>query len=317
MELYSKQKKATENPPSRLRYDLPQEFKNQVWHIWRDSIGFVQNTPRTTIFVDRLGLESQDQTCAYYSKINKALCEEWGVVDLRGSSPCDALFRAFSAADTDKALDIIQVSFAGISAAQRDREFMMWVQPQLRAAEATKKLNQRFQEHSIGYRLDNGRIVRIDSEFLHSETTEPALALMYAKGYEGALGEFQLALKYYRQGPDHFDDCLTNCLKAVESALQKIIGLRRWNIPGEAKFDNLFAEVKKRGLFPPFLGSHLGDLKKFLQAVAVIRNEEGAHGSGSTPNAVPDHLVAYQIHLTGSAIVFLIRCNEDYDNRKP
>jgi hypothetical protein len=26
--------------------------------------------------------------------------------------------------------------------------------------------------------------------------------------------------------------------------------------------------------------------------------------------------VAYQIHLTGSAIVFLIRCNEDYGKAK-
>jgi hypothetical protein len=62
----------------------------------------------------------------------------------------------------------------------------------------------------------------------------------------------------------------------VESTLQKIIVLRGWEMPGEAKFDNLFNEVKKKGLFPPFLGSHLGELKKFLQTVAVIRNEEGA-----------------------------------------
>jgi Domain of unknown function (DUF7014) len=87
-------------------------------------------------------------------------------------------------------------------------------------------------------------------------------------------------------------------------------------MPGEAKFDNLFAVVKKKDLFPSFLGSHLGELKKFLQAVAVIRNEEGAHGAGSVPNKVPDHLVAYQIHLTGSAIVFLIHCNENFGKSK-
>lgn len=153
--------------------------------------------------------------------------------------------------------------------------------------------------------------MRLDSELLQSETTEPALRLMYANGFEGALDEFQLALKYFREGPDHYDDCLTNFVKSLESTLQKIIELRNWDMPGEAKFDNLFAEVKKKGLFPLFLGSHIGDLKKFLQAIAVIRNEEGAHGSGSVPNEVPDNLVAYQIHLTGSAIVFLIRCNEN------
>jgi hypothetical protein len=87
-------------------------------------------------------------------------------------------------------------------------------------------------------------------------------------------------------------------------------------MPGAPKFDNLFAEVRDKGLFPSALGSHIGELKKFLQAVAVIRNEEGAHGAGSVPNEVPDHLVAYQIHLTGSAIVFLIRCNENYVKAK-
>ena len=154
---------------------------------------------------------------------------------------------------------------------------------------AIARLNQRFQEHAIGYRMERGQIVRLDSEFLHTETTEQALRLMYAQGYEGALDEFQLALKYYRQGPSHYDDCLTNCLKAVESTLQKIIELRIWTMPGEAKFDNLFAEVKKKGLFPPFLGSHLGELKKFLQTIAIIRNEEGAFTllDPSAPAAIP------------------------------
>ncbi len=87
-------------------------------------------------------------------------------------------------------------------------------------------------------------------------------------------------------------------------------------MPGEPRFDNLFAEVKNKGLFPSFLSSHLGELKRFLQAVAVIRNEEGAHGAGSAPNEVPDHLAAYQIHLTGSAIVFLVRCNENFGRSK-
>jgi hypothetical protein len=42
---------------------------------------------------------------------------------------------------------------------------------------------------------------------------------MYAQGYEGAFQEFMLAQKHYRNGPDHYDDCLTNCLKSLESTL--------------------------------------------------------------------------------------------------
>jgi hypothetical protein len=124
-----------------------------------------------------------------------SLCDEYGIIDLPGSSPCDALFQWFLAADTDTALDIIQVSFFGITAGQNNHAFMGQVQPTLTATDAVAKLNQRFQEHAIGYRLEQGEIIRIDSEFLHTEAVEPALHLMYAKGYEGALNEFQRALQ--------------------------------------------------------------------------------------------------------------------------
>ncbi len=317
VDLYSKRKKSAENPPTAYRYDLPQGFRNQVWHIWVNSIGFIDSEQRGTLSYElSYGNQAADNIYRVYDGINQFLCDEHELTGLPGDGPCRALADWFYRADTETALDIIEASFRMIHAAQENYNFMCSVNPQLNAPDALARLNQRFKEHSIGYRLEQGQIVRLDSEFLHTETTEPALRLMHAKGYEGALEEFQLAIKYYRQGTSHYDDCLTNCLKAVESTLQKIIELRKWAMPGEAKFDNLFTEVRKRGLFPRFLGSHLGELKKFLQTVAVIRNEEGAHGAGSVPNEVPNHLVAYQIHLTGSAIVFLIRCNENYGKAK-
>lgn len=260
------------------------------------------------------------QTNQFFNRVLNAFCEAHFMLNLPDSSkfegPCVALRVYFQTCSDDEALDIIELIFREMPIAQANSEFSAYIQPKLESSEAVKKLNQRFQEHAIGFRLELGRILRIDSEFLHTETTEPALTLMHSKEYEGALEEFRLAHKYYRQGSDHYDDCLTNCLKALESTLQKIIELRGWDMPGEPKFDNLFAEVKKKELFPPFLGSHLGELKKFLQAPAVIRNEEGAHGAGAVPNEVPEHLVAYQIHLTGSAIVFLIGSNEESGKRK-
>jgi hypothetical protein len=314
MELYSKRKKAKEYPPTTYCYDLPQTFRNQVIYIWKSSIGFVDSELRGSGFFSLTpSSERTSQIYSAYEKLNLFLCEEHGLSGLNGDGPCRQLTDWFLRADTDIALDIIEASFRMIHYAQENEHFMRQVRPELKAPDALDKLNHRFDENALGYRLINEQIVRLDSEFLHVETTEPALRLMHTKGYEGALEEFQLALKYYRQGPDHYDDCLTNCLKAVESALQKIIELRKWKMPGEAKFDSLFEEVKKRGLFPSFLGGHLAELKKFLQAVAVIRNEEGGHGSGALPNDVPDHLVSYQIHLSGSAIVFLIRCNEESD----
>jgi hypothetical protein len=320
MELYSKRKKAAENPPTVYRYDIPIEFRNQIVFIWAKAAGFTEAPipPRPVAPYDLQNVAIL-QVNQLFNRVLNAFCEEHCLLGLPGSTqfngPCSALRVYFQKCSDDEALDIIELTFREMFTAQNDSAFSAYVQPSLESSEAVKKLNQRFQEHAIGYRLEQGKIIRIDSEFLHAEAVEPALHLMYANGYEGALDEFQRALQYYRQGADHYADCLTNCGKALESTLQKIIELRKWEMPGKAKFDSSFTEVKKKGLFPPFLGSHLEELKKFLQTVTIIRNES-AHGSGAVPNEVPDHLVAYQIHLTGSAIVFLIRCNEDYDKKK-
>jgi len=317
MELYSRRKKSEEKAPSAYRYDLPVDFRTQVIYIWAKAAGYTEvpipHRPVAPYDMQNMAVLQVNQL---FNRILNAFCEAHCLLSLPESTqfdgPCLALRVYFQKCSDDDALDIIELTFREMFTVQGDLNFSAYVQPSLKPSEAVQKLNQRFQQHAIGYKLEQGMIIRLDSEFLHTEAIEPALHLMYTRDYEGALQEFMLAHKYYRQGPDHYDDCLTNCLKALESTLKKIVELRKWEMPGEAKFNNLFVEVKKKGLFPSFLGSHLGELKKFLQAVAVIRNEEGAHGAGSVPNEVPDHLVAYQINLTGSAIVFLIRCNENY-----
>ena len=315
MDLYSKRTRVPEGLPNVYTYDLSEPFRNQVIYIWRDAIGY-GDQPFSNELKDTLLPQRYNSINARYKKVNATLCEELGF-DFNGLHPfidwnnsCVTLRSFFMKADTDYALDVIELMFAEINLAQNDRNYMDTVQPSLRSIDAVQKLNARFLEHAIGFRLEQGKIIRIDSDFLHANAVGPALKLMYTGGFIGALEEFQLALEHYRH--NRYDDCLANCLKALESTLKQIVELLKWNMPGEAKFDNLFTAVKKKGLFPPFLASHLGELKKFLQTVAVIRNEEGAHGSGSAPNEVPEHLVAYQIHLTGSAIVFLIRCNENY-----
>ena len=320
MELYSKRKNATENPPSAYRYDLPTEFRNQVWHIWNDTIGYVQQVPPRSILYH--GLERSDprsdEIFSVYERMNQFLCEEHGLIGLPGNGPCNKLGDWFFRADTDTALDIIEVSMQMIHMAQDNYSFMSWVKPELKAQEACAKLNQRFQEHAIGYRLEQGRIVRIDSEFLHTEAVEPALRLMYTQGYEGAFQEFILAQKHYRQGQDHYDDCLTNCGKSLESTLKTICDRRKWRYKASDTASKLLEVVFSNGLVPGYLQTHFSALRATLEAgVPTIRNREGGHGSGEKPNEVPDYLAAYQLHLTASAVLFMIRANEAFDHRKP
>jgi hypothetical protein len=158
----------------------------------------------------------------------------------------------------------------------------------------------------------------MDSEFLHAETTEPAFRLLYASGFEGALAEFQLAHKHYRDGSEHYDDCLTNCGKSLESTLKTICDRRRWAHKAGDTASKLLDLVFSKELIPSYLQTHFSALRATLEGgVPTIRNREGGHGSGEKPNEVPEYLAAYQLHLTASAIVFLIRANEDFDKRKP
>lgn len=318
MELYSKRKKAAENPPTAFRFDLPLEFKNQVWFIWREALGFVQSThiqSPYTITMHSFESIRQDLICEVYSQINQTLCDEHGITGLPGTGPCDALFQWLLQAETDIALDIIQVSFSTIQ--RLSSYFENVVQPSLNANDAVLKLNRRFQEHAIGYRFELGRIIRIDSEFLNSEVTEPALRLLFQQGYEGALSEFQLAHEHYREGKSRYDDCLTNCLKALESVLKTICRRRNWNYKETDGAAKLVGIVLGNGLIPSYLQSHFDGLRATLESgVPTIRNREGGHGSGEYPNYVPEYLVAYQLHLTASAIFMLVRANEIY-GKKP
>ena len=323
MDLYSKRTAALEGQAKSYIYTLCEQFRNQVIFIWRDAIGY-RDQPISSDLKDTLLPQRYNSINARYKKVNTILCEELGF-DLDGIHPfidwgsaCTTLRSFFMRADTDHALDVIELMFAEIKLAQDDSYYMGTVQPPLRLADAAKKLNSRFLEHAIGFRLEQGRIIRIDSGFLHAEAVEPALQLMHAQGFEGGLGEFMLAQKYYRQGRDHYDDCLTNCGKALESALKTICDRRKWAYKAGDTASKLLELVFSKNLIPSYLQSHFSALRSTLECgVPTIRNREGGHGSGEKPNEVPEYLAAYQLHLTASAIVYLIRANHDYDKRKP
>jgi hypothetical protein len=103
MDLYSKRKKAVEDKPTAYRYNLPVEFKNQVLHIWTDSIGYLNTVPRqTTLYagLSRLGMERVDEICGLYAEMVKVLCDEHGKVGLRGNGPCNELFQWLIEAET-------------------------------------------------------------------------------------------------------------------------------------------------------------------------------------------------------------------------
>ncbi len=309
--------KKQDTPPNTFRYDLPEKFRNQFLHILKDSFGYTDGPLRRQVQIgDQQGVATM-AIYKIYAEICEELCESLGVLSLPGitspTTPLRACWSYFLAADTEQALKMIEIAIGKIPDAQQDVYFALHVFPTISIEDATQKLNERFRENAIGYRMEGGKVIRLDSEFLHLETTEPALVLMHVNGYEGALEEFQLAHKQFREGPAHYDDCLTNCLKSLESTLKTICNRRKWAYKTGDTASKLLDIVFTLNLIPRYLQSHFGAVRTALESgVPTIRNREGGHGSGEKPNEVPEYLAAYQLHLTASAIVFLIRANEAY-----
>lgn len=90
-----------------------------------------------------------------------------------------------------------------------------------------KELNFRFREHGVGYQYESGKIIRVDSQMIHSEAVKPVLHLLSDPRFQGANEEFLKAHEHYRHG--NYKECLNECLKAFESTMKIICNNQGWN----------------------------------------------------------------------------------------
>ena len=166
-------------------------------------------------------------------------------------------------------------------------------------------------EARITHQFESNEIVRIDSKFLHQETVKPALQLLEATHYAGANEEFRKAHKHYRHR--RYSEAVNECLKALESTLKVICKKRKWAFSDKDPAKKLLGIIFEKGLVPGYLESKFTGLRTVLESgVPTIRNRESSHGAGEEPRHVPQHLAAYVLHLTASAIVFISRCDDEF-----
>ncbi|QWL58193.1 hypothetical protein HQ400_07700 [Aeromonas jandaei] len=176
-----------------------------------------------------------------------------------------------------------------------------------------EEINIRFRENAVGYQLDPERltIIRVDSQFVHSEIVKPALTLLNTTpAYAGTLDEFMLAHEHYRH--QNFKDAILNCGKSFESMLKAIHEKRGWAYDKHKDTANkLILSCVDKGLFPSFQQDQLMQVGKILECgVPTIRNKTAGHGQGHEVTEVPEHLVSYMIHLTATNLLFLAKADE-------
>lgn len=288
------------------KYDeLPQDFRVQVWYILERSLGKRYIEPG----------EWSTATLPYHlwTSVRDTLREERGVfylskqqLRLGSRDECAQFF--INEADPLGALDFIDLAFRIVDQVVRANPPYLLVAAECLVGpdEAISQLNERFDQHHLGFQFTGGEVMRRDSQFVHAEIIENAARLLTATGFEGPNQEFLNAHKSYLKG--NTKEAIRETLNAFESTLKVICTQRKWKFDSQKDTSSrLIAIAFEQGLIPDYLQSQFSALRTTLEAgVPTIRNRAGGHGQGSDPVEVPKYLAAYAMHLAASAINFLV-----------
>lgn len=141
-------------------------------------------------------------------------------------------------------------------------------------------------------------IIRKDDELTYSTIQRPALTFLANPKFKTANQEFLEALEDYRKGD--YGGCLVQCTSAFESVMKIICNDKRWPY----KETDTSATLIKTIIANTRLESYF---EQPLTIVATLRNRlSKAHGAGTQPKAVSQHLAKYTLNATASAIILLI-----------
>jgi len=309
-DLFSKRRKRAEgNVPDVYVYTIPENLRVQIIHIWGDALG---NPSRV--------YDPQGNINSAYQDVVEVLRREYSVFALREDTPdqnndryaynelCQFFLdtKPFRGVDaTDKALDVIELTFRWIDHIARQFSYLGRQNSDEIADSAIEELNARFREHGIGYTYSDGKIIRVDSEFVHAEAVKPTLTVLRQRGFESAQSEFLAAHEHYRQGK--YSETLVECYKAFESTMKIICTKRNWEFDKSKGAADLVRVCLAEGLVPPYWQSHFSGLRSILEAaIPAPRNRQAGHGAGAqVAKPIPPELVSYVLHMTAATILFL------------
>lgn len=306
--------------PRIYEYDrVPLQFRVQLVHILRDVIGKGEER-QSGSWLTKNSRQPITTPAAAWEVIHDMIARELGVFtvydppDYAGSDSTEAeamlvRFLVDENTETPQLLDAIELAFRFLvtmsewlnaSAAQ----FVRF----LTAAQGVEELNRRFQEHSLGYFFDRESqlIIRVDSEYLHTEAVLPALRLLRRTGFEGAEKEFLRAQAHSRHG--RYEESMVDALKAFESTMKLICDERQWTYdPDRDTANKLISILVQQGLIPDWALAEFTSLRSMLESgLPTARNRNAGHGRGSDPRQIPNFIAAFALHMAAVNIVLLV-----------
>lgn len=304
--LFSKrQKKERGEYPDVYSYDdVPEKLRVQVVHIMKDALG-----DGGSRYVQQL-----------YEQLHDLIAREYGVFALSEEAKAfdpdyqKAVYDFFLETDNhEKALDVIEIAFRLRQNLEGDHSFRSGASPSISAKDAISELNKRFRENGVGYQFEAGSIIRVDSQYVHSEVVKPALAILRDHKFEGVNDEFLKAHEHYREG--RLKECLNECLKSFESTLKTICDDQGWSYDKNDTASKLIQICFDNDLIPSHLQSHFSALRASLESgIPTVRNKHSGHGQGKSVKPVPRYLAGYLLHLTATTILFLADAEQELNS---
>jgi len=205
LDLFSKrQKQFRGEMPEVYQYEtIPNPLRVQIVHIVRDAIG-----------KNRYG---NDYCGRAFKYIHDSLCREYGLfrLDERATEYSEAVINFFlSCPELEKSMDVIELFFQVIDTYVRTEDYRYSTSRRMESDSAIEELNSRFKEHGVGFQFESKQMVRVDSQYLHSEAVKPALYLLgNEKRFKGANEEFLKAHEHYRHKPECVNDFETPTIR--------------------------------------------------------------------------------------------------------
>jgi AbiJ N-terminal domain 4 len=316
--LRSRRQRQPEENPDVYQYDvLPEAFRRQVVYILLSTLGTYDSR-----YNSNLSSLSEPSANRRWRTLLSRFAEEIGEFQLsdRHNNPFAQCSEYVQTAPTQQTLDFIDLAFHYIDFdLRRDTEyhFLTYGEGPSKLDEAIEKLNQRFEEHRLGYQFQDGQLIKRTDQYVHEEVVLPALTLLSDPRFRGAQEEFLSAHRHYRE--QRYREAIADALKAFESTMKSILDERGWEYDRERDTANtLIRLLFERQLIPSMLQSQFSNLRGLLESgLLPVRNRMAGHGQGAEPVPVPKYVAEYALHLAAANIVFLVHANEAYapDNR--
>lgn len=303
--------------PSQERFNVPQKLRVRIVKIVR-------------LLVEDVVIESypfaphlfESPANDFYQRVHNVLSYEFGEFNLGGSvnsAEEDILNFLLKTQNSEQLLRTVEhlfrFAYEEIFACEKTRVGEQFgISPSKHAInsfdEIVKELNQNFNENSISYQYESGRMIRVDSQFTHQEIIKPVLTVLADPIYKGANEEFLSAYDHYQAG--RYKESINECLKAFESCMKSICEKRKWNYNQTDAAKKLIDVLFNQGLFPEYMVSQFGGVRSILESgVPTIRNKQSGHGQGPKVIYGQKHMAQYALNLTGSNIIFLADLERD------